>query len=928
MSILVGRTKEVGALEDVLSAVRGGLSGVLVLHGEVGVGKTALLDWAAGTAADMRVVRVSAAESEADLGFAGLHQLLAPLLDGLDRLPGPQRTALELAFGRSEGPPPDRFLVGLAALTLLTDAAATRPVLCVVDNGQWLDSESAEVLGFVARRLLADQVGMLFAVREGERRAVKLNGLPELPVTALAERAAREVLAEAAGGQVDARVSERIVAETAGNPLGLVEFGRELTVEERSGTVPLTGPLRFGGRLEKLYLSRVQALPADIQTLLLVVAADQLGDPAKAWRAAGWLGIDHEAADLSAVERLVTLAPGLQFRHPLMRSIVYYGAPVVARWRVHEALAAASDPEQDPDRRAWHLAQAAPGPDEAVAGELERSAGRARGRGGWASSAAFLERSAELTPAADARVGRLVAAAEARLVAGETSAARALLDRAVPVSPDPVVRARARRLEGAILFAAGKPAAAGTALLAAARTIGPSDARLARDVLLEALAAQLWGGQDTGTGDIPRVLRSVPRAPQSPATAGDLLLDGFAAVAEGRLGPGAGLLRQAVVAVTDGQPVPGDAPQRFLAFRLAATELYDDSAWRELADGWVARTRDRGALAATVVGLGFQALSQLAEGRFSASESTITEARTLAEAMRNQTHLDGLAAAELELLACRGDQASARLLADRLSLVMTGRGHGLGIQQVHKALATLELGLGHYEQALRHARAAVSDGPLLKYQSGPELLIEAAVRSGDRVAAAVALTAVAPWWQACGTSWSQGLLARCQALLADDDHAEDAYRLSVEHLQHCQVTPELARSHLLYGEWLRRRRRRRGAREQLRAGYELFVTLGMAAFAERAGAELRAAGEHAAVRPVGTPDALTPQEAQVARLAAEGATNREIASRLFVSASTVDYHLRKVFRNLGVTRRAQLTSALSAATRAEAGAVSGVRPGK
>ncbi len=928
MSILVGRTKEVGALEDVLSAVRGGLSGVLVLHGEVGVGKTALLDWAAGTAADMRVVRVSAAESEADLGFAGLHQLLAPLLDGLDRLPGPQRTALELAFGRSEGPPPDRFLVGLAALTLLTDAAATRPVLCVVDNGQWLDSESAEVLGFVARRLLADQVGMLFAVREGERRAVKLNGLPELPVTALAERAAREVLAEAAGGQVDARVSERIVAETAGNPLGLVEFGRELTVEERSGAVPLTGPLRFGGRLEKLYLSRVQALPADIQTLLLVVAADQLGDPAKAWRAAGWLGIDHEAADLSAVERLVTLAPGLQFRHPLMRSIVYYGAPVVARWRVHEALAAASDPEQDPDRRAWHLAQAAPGPDEAVAGELERSAGRARGRGGWASSAAFLERSAELTPAADARAGRLVAAAEARLVAGETSAARALLDRAMPVSPDPVVRARARRLEGAILFVAGKPAAAGTALLAAARTIGPSDARLARDVLLEALAAQLWGGQDTGTGDIPRVLRSVPRAPQSPATAGDLLLDGFAAVAKGRLGPGAGLLRQAVVAVTDGQPVPGDAPQRFLAFRLAATELYDDSAWRELADGWVARTRDRGALAATVVGLGFQALSQLAEGRFTASESTITEARTLAEAMRNQTHLDGLAAAELELLACRGDQASARLLADRLSLVMTGRGHGLGIQQVHKALATLELGLGHYEQALRHARAAVSDGPLLKYQSGPELLIEAAVRSGDRVAAAAALTAVAPWWQACGTSWSQGLLARCQALLADDDHAEDAYRLSVEHLQHCQVTPELARSHLLYGEWLRRRRRRRGAREQLRAGYELFATLGMAAFAERAGAELRAAGEHAAVRPVGTPDALTPQEAQVARLAAEGATNREIASRLFVSASTVDYHLRKVFRNLGVTRRAQLTSALSAAARAEAGAVSGVRSGK
>ncbi len=931
MSILVGRTKEVGALEDVLSAVRGGLSGVLVLHGEVGVGKTALLDWAAGTAADMRVVRVSVAETEADLGFAGLHQLLAPLLDGLDRLPGPQRAALELAFGRSEGPPPDRFLVGLAALTLLTDAAAARPVLCVVDNGQWLDSESAEVLGFVARRLLADQVGMLFAVREGERRAVKLSGLPELPVTALSEQAAREVLAEAAGGQVDARVSERIVAETAGNPLGLVEFGRELTVEERSGAVPLTGPLRFGGRLEKLYLSRVQALPADIQALLLIAAADQLGDPAKVWRAASWLGIDHEAADLSAVERLVTLAPGLQFRHPLMRSIVYYGAPVVARWRVHEALAAASDPKQDPDRRAWHLAQAAPGPDEAVAGELERSAGRARGRGGWASSAAFLERSAELTPAAKAKAGSWRPLRRGwwpgkRRRRGPCSTARC------PIRPTRWYARGPGGLRAPSCSRPGKPAAAAAALLAAAQTIGPSDARLARDVLLEALAAQLWGGQDAATGDIPRLLRSVPRAPRSPATAGDLLLDGFAAVAEGRLGPGAGLLRQAVVAVTDGQPVPGDAPQRFLAFRLAATELYDDSAWRELTDGWVARTRDRGALAATVVGLGFQAVSQLAEGRFAASESTITEARTLAEAMRNQTYLDGLAAAELELLACRGDQAGARLLAERLSLVMTGRGHGLGIQQVQKALATLELGLGRYEQALRHARAAVSDGPLLKYQSGPELLIEAAVRSGDRAAAAAALTAVAPWWQACGTSWSLGLLARCQALLADDDHAEDAYRLSVEHLRHCQVTPELARSHLLYGEWLRRRRRRRGAREQLRVACELFGTLGMTAFAERAGAELRAAGEHAAVRPAGTRDALTPQEAQIARLAAEGATNREIASRLFVSASTVDYHLRKVFRNLGVTRRAQLTSALSAAAGAEAeagpAAVSGVRSGK
>jgi DNA-binding CsgD family transcriptional regulator len=911
MGILVGRTKEAGALEDVLSAVRDGLSGVLVLYGEFGVGKTALLDWAAGTAADMRVARVSGAESETELGYAGLHQLLGPLLDGLDRLPGPQRAALRLVFGRSEGPPPDRFLVGLATLTLLTDAAASRPVLCVVDNAQWLDSASAEVLGFVARRLLADRVGMLFAVREGEEQAVKFNGLPELLVTRLAERAAHEVVAAAAGGQVDPRASERIVAATAGNPLGLVEFGRELTGEERSGAVPLTGALRFGGRLEKLYLSRVRALPADAQTLLLVVAADQLGDQAKVWRAAGRLGIDPDAVDLSAVERLVTLMPGLQFRHPLMRSIVYHGAPVVDRWRVHAALAAVSDPERDPDRRAWHLAQAASGPDEAVAGELERSADRARGRGGWASNAAFLERSAELTPSAAAKARRLVAAAEARLAGGETCAARALLDRVAPGWADPVVRARATRLEGAILFSAGEPAAATSALLVAARAMGPSDPRVARDILLEAFAAQLWRGRATETAEILPAFRSLPKTTQSPA-AGDLLLDGFAAVADGRPAAGARLLRQAVVAVTSGQSVPGDAPQRFLAFRLATAELYDGSAWRDLAAGWVARARDRGALAAVVAGLGFQALGQLAEGRIAATAATIAEARTLAEAMGNQTDLDGLASAELEMLACRGDQAGVRLLAGRLLQVMAGHDHGLGIQQVHKALATLELGLGNYQQALRHARANVSDQPLLSYQSSPEMLIEAAVRCGDRAAAAAALEAVAPWWQACDTPWSLGLLARCQALLADDDHAEDGYRLSIEHLRQCQAAPELARSHLLYGEWLRRRRRRRGAREQLRVACELFGALGMAAFADRARAELRATGEHAAVRPAGTPDTLTSQEAQIARLAAGGATNQEIATRLFVSASTVDYHLRKVFRKLSVTSRAQLTSALAA----------------
>jgi DNA-binding CsgD family transcriptional regulator len=913
IGMLVGRIKEVGALEDVLAAVRDGLSGVLVLRGELGTGKTALLDWAARMAGDMQLTRVAGVESEMDLGFAGLHQLLVPFLGGLHGLPAPQRAALQSAFGLVAEPPPDRFLIGLATLTLLTAAAADgRPVLCVVDDAQWLDRASAEVLGFVARRLLADGVGMLFAVREGEKQEVVFEGLPELPVGGLAEQAAYELLAAAAGGPVDPRVGERIVAETAGNPLGLVEFGGELTPEERSGAVPLTGPLRFGGRLEELYLSRVQALPADAQTLLLVLAADQLDDPAQVLQAAGQLGIGPEAVELSAVKRLVTHTPSLQFRHPLTRSIVYYGAHPLARWRVHEALAAVSDPVQDPDRRAWHLAQAASGPDEEVAGELERSAGRARGRGGWASSAAFLERSVELTQDAARRARRLVAAAEARLAVGETLAARALLDRAAPDLHDPLARAQARTLEGDILFAAGESATATSVLLEAARMIEPYDVRRARNTLLGAFAAQLTSRRGAGIAEVLRAVRSVPSVTESQATAGDLLLDGFAAVAERRYVAGFALLRQAVAAVTGGQPMPDDAPQLFLGFRLAAAELYDDSAWREAADRWVARARDQGALAAMVVGLGFQAQSQLAEGRFAAAEATVAEARGLAEAMGNRIYTDGLASAELEVLAWRGREADARPLAAQLLRVMDDTRSWRGMQRVYNAMATLELGLGNYEEALRYALQSVAGQPVLSYQSRPEVLIEAAMRCGDRAAATAALQAAAPGWLACRTPWSLGLLARSQALLADDDQAEAGYQLSIERLRQCQVTPELARSHLLYGEWLRGQRRRRGAREQLRTAYQMFGALGMEAFARRARAELRAVGEYTAERPAGTPDVLTPREAQIARLAGDGATNQEIAAGLFISASTVDYHLRKVFRKLGITSRVRLARALSA----------------
>jgi len=458
-------------LEGVLAAVRDGLSGVLVLRGEAGVGKTALLDWAAGQAGDMQVARVAGAEAEMDMGFAGLHQLLVPFLGGLEGLPGPQRQALGSAFGLVAGPPPDRFLVGMAALTVLTDAAAARPVLCLIDDAQWLNPVSIEVLGFVARRLYADRVGMVFAAREAEERAVVLAGLPELMVGGLAEEAAQELLARSAGAQVDQQVGGRIAADTAGNPLALVELAAELTAAELSGAEPLDWPLRFGGRLEELYRSRVRALPAGAQKLLLLAAADPTGEPALIWNAARNRGIDPGAGEAAGVERLVSWEPRVRFRHPLIRSAAYYAALATARRGAHQALAAVADPEVDPDRRAWHLAEAAAGPDEQVAAELERSADRARGRGGWGSSAAFLERAAALTPDEDHRARRMLAAAENRLTAGEAPAARALLGQAAPRLADGLARARARRLEGLSLYAAGQMPEATSVLLDAAATL-------------------------------------------------------------------------------------------------------------------------------------------------------------------------------------------------------------------------------------------------------------------------------------------------------------------------------------------------------------------------------------------------------------------------------------------------------------------------
>ena len=916
--MLLGRDGEAAALDQVLATVRGGASGVLVLRGPAGIGKTALLDWVAGQAGNMQVARVTGVESEMDLGYAGLHQVVVSFLGDLERLPAPQQSALSAAFGMVAGSAPDRFLVGLAALTLITDAAAKQPVLCVVDDAQWLDRVSLEVLGFVARRLQADPVGMIFAVRDGDRRAGPLDGLADLTVGPLTDDTAMELLSTAARCPVVERVGTRIVAQAAGNALALVEFGNELTAAEASGAAPLAQPLHFGGRLDELYRSRVRALPPAAQQLLLVVAADQTGQPDRIWEAAGTLGIDPETAWLPAMDQLVSWEQVVRFRHPLMRSAVYYAAPAVARRRVHEALAEACDPVRDPDRRAWHLAEATVRPDEQVAAELERSAERARGRGGWASGAAFLERSADLTPDEARRARRLLEAAEARFVAGETPAVLDLVERAAVRFADPVVVAQARRLEGLSLYAAGDVARATAVLLDAVATPGPDDRRLARDILLDALVTAHFAGP-SDTARALGMVAGLPLPDGASPTLTDLLLDGFAAVGEGRHADGAALLRQAVGPLSASRPLPDDVLRYFLPVSMAASVIFDDSAWYELEHRWVAELRGRGALAIMLVALVSLAYNQVEEGRFDDAEITIAEGRALSEATGFRAHLGLFTCAELSVLARRGREDAARELAEQIMPQFAARGYGLGAYWARSALCRLEIGLGNYDAALR---IALESG--LRAGSAVDL-IEAGTRSGDRLTATAALDSLAPMAVAAGTPAALGWLALGRAMIAAGDAAsergtgvdasvsaaEAQYQLAIRHLEQSRHIPVLARARLVYGEWLRRQRRRRDARDQLSAACEMFTRLGMGAFAERARVELRAAGELAASGAVHGAGDLTPQELQIARLASEGASNAEIAARLFISASTVEYHLRKVFRKLGITTRVRIGHALS-----------------
>ncbi|TDB93229.1 LuxR family transcriptional regulator [Actinomadura sp. 7K534] len=899
---LTGRRAERAALDRLRTDVRAGESRALVLHGEPGVGKTALLDHLTGRAPDCRIARAAGVEPEAGLAFAGLHQLCAPMLGHLGRLPAPQRHALRTAFGLSDGTAPDPFLTGLAVLGLLSAAAGERPLLCLIDDHQGLDRASSRTLAFAARHLEGEPVGVVFASRTPDD---DLAGLPELYVEGLADDDARTLLATALTAPLDPRILDRIIGETRGNPRALLELPRGRTPTELAGGFALPGTQPSGRDSGNDFRHRHTTLPADSQRLLLLAAADPTGDTALLWRAARHLGIEAEAAAPATAADLADFGARVRFRHPRIRAAVYGAASPSQRREAHHALAEATDPGTDPDRRAWHRSQAAPGPDETVAEDLERSASQARARAGFPAETAFLERAATLTLDPTRRSGRALAAAAAGIQAGAFEKARDLLRVATAGPLSEAGRAQADLLRARLAHLTDRGGESPLPLIRAAERLAPIDAKAARAAYLDALsAAMATGPLAASDGDVQEVARAAATRAQPqhrPNAAPDLLLAGLAANATGDHATGGPLLRRALAAFDS----PTDGAMRSLwAASQAALHLWDDTRYHALTSRYVRLACASGALGELPSALDARACGLALAGDLTTAASLTEEARAVAEA--TGTRPAPFAALCVAALRGRGAEAPA-LIEDAAQ-----RGEGIAAAVADWANAVLLNGLGDYPGAMAAALRSLGHqrypdaghlGPASR--AAPEL-VEAAVRGGMDAAADEAIRWITAMTGACGTGWALGIEARSRALRAGGRTAERLYRESIARLARTRLRPELARAHLLFGEWLRRERRRAEARSHLHTAHRMLEAMGMDAFAERAGRELRATGETTATGH----GELTAQEAQVARLARDGLSNPEIGTRLFISARTVQYHLRKVFLKLGITSRAQLDRVL------------------
>jgi DNA-binding CsgD family transcriptional regulator len=901
---LRGRASECALLDDLVSAIRRGDSRSLVLRGEAGIGKTALLDYLIASASDLTVVRAVGVESDVELGFAGLHQLCAPLLDRLPELPDPQRRAVEIVFGLSAGPAPDRFFVGLAVLGLFAAAAEQGPLLCIVDDAQWLDQASALTLAFVARRLLAEAVGIVFSAREpGE----ELRHLSEMEVRGVRNGDARALLSSAVRFRLDERIRDRILAESRGNPLALLELPRGLTAKQLAGGFGLVESQGLAGRIEDSFVRRVETLSDDARRLLLVAAAEPVGDPLLLVTACERLGIAVSAVD-AETDGLLALGERVTFRHPLVRSAVYRTATREQRREVHLALAEATDRSVDPDRCAWHLATAAAGPNEPVAAALEQSAGRAQARGGLAAAAAFLHRAVVLSGDPTQRVRRALAAAQASLHAGSFEDALALLALAEASTTDELQAAHAELLRGQIAFASSMGTRAPPLLLNAAKRLERLDPELARETYLEAWGAALFAGSLASAGSLVEVCRAATSAPRPtrPLGASDLLLDALASVVTEGRAAAAPLLRRATAMLANEASPPQENLRWGWRTLLPPILLWDEVSWHAISARHLRDARDAGALARLPIDLIDWAICVTWCGDFGAAAVTIAEADAITQA--TGTHMAPYA--QLLLSALRGQEDASPLIESTIRDAGTG-GQGLGVQFAEWVSAILFNGLGRYDRALASAQRAAEEAPLLHVSPWASTeLVEAAVRSGKPDVAAGALERVMAATASCNTDWGRGVQARCRALVSEGESAERLHREAIERLARTPLRPELARAHLLYGEWLRRENRRVDARDQLRTAHEMLATIGMEAFAERARQELLATGEKVRKRTPATRDDLTAQERQIAELARDRLSNPEIAARLFLSPRTVEWHLRNVFMKLGIRSRRELATAL------------------
>ena len=916
---LRGRAHECETLRNLVSAVRSGSSQMLILRGEAGVGKTALLDYVCEAASGFNIVHVAGVESDMELAYAGLQQLCAPLMAHLDAIPGPQRDALDVAFGRGIGETPDRFLVGLAVLSVLAAAADEQPVLCIVDDAQWLDQVSVQTLGFIARRLLAEPVALVFAVRDEPEL---LAGLPELPIEGLSDTDARELLESVMFGAIDPRVRDRIVAETRGIPLAILEVPRSVSATELSGGFWISGKRSSTAAVEQGFVGRIQSLPRPTRQLLLLAAAEPIGDAALFLRAAAQLGIAVDDLAPAEADGLIEFGPRMRFHHPLIRSAAYRAADLGDRRAVHRALAAATDPEVDPDRRAWHAANAASGPDEAIATALEDSAARAQKRGGIAAAATFLERATALTSDPALRGARAVAAAHAKRDAAAPEAAHELLAIAELGPLSDVQQALVARLRAQMDFVrsrageTGAPRLSATAppLLDVARRLHGIDGYSSRESYLEAIAALMYAGR---LGDRHALMKAAEDARTALEDVSDLprpidhLLKGIAERITGGVGHGCAALRAALEAMCERADSDDGVVGRWLkvpGFAIlqesSAHELWDERILFKLSTATVRWARSTGALAGLPRALIYRAGVHTITGEFATAEQLLEEAASISAATDQNSPVRYHS---VLLAAWRGDAAEAGRLLEGAAADGAARGEGRLLGLTGYATAVLYNGLGRYEQAFAAARAACDYDDFGIHGWCLFELVEAATRTGADDTARRAVDRLAERAGTSGTDWGLGALANAQAMLADGDEADRLFTEAIERLRRAQIVVHLARTRLLYGEWLRRGNRRVDARRELTEAHETFSRIGAQAFAERARRELVATGEKVRRQQSSAGGGeLTAQEAQIAGLAAEGLTNQEIGAQLFISTHTVEWHLRKVFVKLGITSRRQL----------------------